>query len=847
MRQREVLLLTLGLVLASLPAGALPSPPAGPYLPHAPIVITENAHFNASNGVVAGTGAPGSPFVIQGWAFATAGTAIRIDNVTAAFLILENQFDAGIGVHITRTTQVGVVENNQFIVRGTGVLVANADAHIVDNSFLGNPSLGANGRGVVLVTSNSVVESNAFMYLQFGVHVERGSPRVLCNDIHDDVVLAGVYATLTTNATISCNIITQCTFGIKVEATIGSVVTNNTITSCFGGVRLWLNKDITFSNNTIRFTLDTQLYVETTSGNITGNVIIDGRAQGVVLVASPVLFANNTIHNNINIGLAVTGTADIHANVVSYNSLGIQLVAGAVVNLTANVMSNNSVGIDIPYESRQTIVNMSANIVNGVNIDGTINASQQVYFYKRANVTISGQIRDSGFSAGFYGSLTAQGGIVLYEVNTVNVNATVIAHHTVGVGIVNAFNVNVNNSLVVSNTIGIRAEARAGVGVVPPCVVSAKNVNITIPVDPVATVGIDLKGCLGIFANITTSVVDVGIRVDGTSGVTLLGSTFVGTKTGADIQATPNMTNISGNAFVDNRVGVRLSGTVGIFRNNTVQHNAEIGVRLENSAQLAFENNNVSYNGVGVLDMEACAGSMTCSSLKARSNTFFDNRGDAVHLQGYSTWRGDVAIGNEGSGFVLLGSATINGINASHNERDGARIQGSFEVDDSSFFDNDDDGLDIVGDGELTDTAMVGNEGAGLRVRATSVSALRLNISYNFDGIALNDATAGFLASPNLPPPSLPNLAPIIWSFPTGGAMPLDIHRSVLMRNERDAIRGGNELVDASHNYFGRPEGPSINFADTIGAFQNGVTPGVRFLPYYTDADLTTTGPLPFL
>lgn len=843
MRRREVLLATLVLILASLPAAALPSTPPGPFLPHDPIVITANAHFNATNGVVAGSGAPGDPYIIEGWAFVTAGTAIRIHNVTAAFVIRNNSMDAGVGVHITASAAAGVVWNNQFIVRGTGVLVANADVHVVDNSFLGNPALGANGVGVQLLTSNSVVQSNAFMYLRFGIHAERGSPSLVCNDIHDDVIMAGIYLRLTTNAVVDCNTITQCTLAIKVEATFGTVLTNNTIDSCFTGVQVHLNKDVTISNNTIRFTLGTQLRIETTSGNVTANVILQGRADAIVVLGSPILLANNTVHANLGVGIRLSGTGgNVSGNVVTSNSVGIVLEGGSAPTLTANVMSNNTIGIDLPYASRQAIANMSANVVNGVSIDGSINASQRVFFYKQANVTIEAQVRDSGFSAGFFGSLTAQGGIVLYEVDEADINATIVSHHTVGVGVVNSFNVNVNNSLVVSNLVGIRAEAQIGSGPVPNCVISGKDVNVTIPVDPVATIGIDLKGCLGLFANVSVSVVDVGLKVDGSAGLVLSNSTISETKVGLDVQGQPNATKITGSAFVNNRVGVRLSGTVGIFHNNTVQWNAEAGVRLENAANVSFERNNVSFNGMGVIDAEPCAGALTCSSLMARNNTFIQNRGDGARMQGWSSWRGDTALGNEGRGLALLGGAKLLAVNASGNEIDGAQLVGAFEVKDSSFTDNEDDGLDVNGQGTLDDSVFRLNEGAGIRTRSILVSAMHLNVSHNFDGIAIGDAGPG-AGPPVLPPLTLPGLTGYLWSGPEGGSV-FSIHRSSFYANERDAIRAGSTSVDATHNYWGSPDGPRVNIGDRIGAFQNGVTPGVQVAPWYTDDAMTTTGPV---
>jgi hypothetical protein len=62
--------------------------------------------------------------------------------------------------------------------------------------------------------------------------------------------------------------------------------------------------------------------------------------------------------------------------------------------------------------------------------------------------------------------------------------------------------------------------------------------------------------------------------------------------------------------------------------------------------------------------------------------------------------------------------------------------------------------------------------------------------------------------------------------------------------NTRDAMRVGAAVVNATHNYWGKAAGPSVDLADTVGTFQNGVSPAVRFAPFYTDPAMTTTGPI---
>lgn len=828
------------LLLTSIPAFAMPSPPPGPFVPHGIIFISGDANFTAANGVVAGSGSPGDPFVISGWSFVSSGTAIRIHNVTKAFIVANNSFDAGIGVQITQATSVGLIFNNQFLIRSTGISITSSDAIIVDNSFIGSFATGGSARGVDMLNSNSRVETNTFVYVQYAVRAERGSPRILCNDMHDDVIIAGVSLLYTANARVECNTFTRCHAAVSSVSAFGTVIVNNTITNCRFGITVLLTKDADIRNNTVRFSMDTQVKLDMTSGNFTNNVIIDGQAGGIIVLRSPILFANNTISNHLGVGVVFAETtADVYANVVSNNSIGISLQSGSVPHLVANVMVNNTIGIDLPYSSRQAIVNMSANIVNGVNIDGTLVASEKVFFYHQANVTITGQVRDSGFSAGYYGSLTAQGGIVLWEVDTANVNATLVSHHRVGIGIVSSFNVNVNGSLLLTNLIGVQAQVLFAPGPVPACVVSVKDTNITIPVDPVATIGIDLQGCLGIVGNVTVSVVDYGIRVDGTAGLTLFNTTVSQTKLALDVQGKPNMVNLTGNLLIDNVAGARLSGTVGVVANNTFLDNDLYGVRLENSADITLTGNNFTQNGQGLVDGEACLGPLSCSKVTARANTFLENRGDGARVNGTTTWRGDVALGNQGSGFVLGSTATLRSVRAAGNEGDGARIVGSFDVQDSVFTGNEQDGLDITGNGQLKDSNFTFNEVSGIRITSTFVSALRINASFNFDGILASGAGANGLGVPN----NLPQTLALVGNG-ANGPDPFDVHLSSFIGNQRDAMRVGAALVNATHNYWGKTTGPSVSLGDTVGAFQNGVSPAVRFVPFYADPARTTTGPV---
>lgn len=838
--RREALLIVVAVALAGMPAAALPTAPAGPFAPHAPILISSDAGFTAANGVVAGSGTPADPYVISGWhVVAASGAGITIRDVTASFAVRGNLLEGSGGVALVAAGAGGAVVNNQVTVTGTGILVQQTDALVQDNSLV---SRNGGGVGVHASRSNARIDGNAF--IQFGVAIlaEHGSPVIVGNDVHSG---NGIKVKTTTRAVVHANVLTDVGYGVFADLTVGTNVTANFVTTPHVGMEVWGNKDVHIANNTVRYSMDVGVRFETSSGNFTGNVVADGGADGVIIWHSPLWMANNSIENNLGIGFHFSmSAADVEANLFVANGVGLALNGGDVPTLTANVFVNNTAGLSVPYASRQAILRMSANVVNGVNVDGTLDASQRVYFYKAANVVISGQTRDSGFSAGYHGSLTMEGGVVLYEVDTARIEATVLSHHRVGVQAVNSFNVQVEGSAILQARTGVLAQGVAVPHEVPPCAVSVKDTNVTIPVDPVATVGVDVRGCFAILLRSNVSVVDVGVRVDGRSGGVIDNVTVTQTKVGFELSGRPGELTLSGSAATGNRVGARLVGFAGAVSDSRFSGNRDAGVQLDAGARPALVRVNVSDNGgPGVVDVRPCAPAPGCSSVTSEGSAYVGNAGDGVRVNGTATLRGDALLGNGGAG-ARAGSARVAGVVASGNGQDGLVAAGTFSVEGSTFARNGGSGAFLTGVGEVRDSSFVRNEDAGLRLRASRVLALRLDVRENLDGIRVDDWTP----SPNAQLPDRVSVPDLYDYAPRVAAVDaLDVHRSAIVGNERDAIRAGSTPVNATYNWFGRAEGPPVNALDQVGAWQNGVTPAVRFAPWYADATMTQTGPLPFL
>lgn len=822
-------------VLPPLPMGGA----APPYAAHAPISITSDLGFTAANGVVSGTGSVADPYVIAGWdVYATIGHAILVTNVTKSFVIRDNRLDAtSSGVYVSLSSGVAVVTGNEFVVRQTGVTVVGANVDIHHNAFSRTTS---GGVGVRVTSSGSVIADNTFNFIQTAIVGTGGTPTIVRNDIHASVT--GISLTLTTNALVDANVVTDTTTGIDVRSTTRTRISGNFVTTTMVGMEIWIDKDVDIDDNEVRYAMSVGVRIESSSGNFTANVVADGSLDGVLLWHSPMLVASNEITNNLGVGLhGSMSDADVDANIVTQNGVGIRMSGESILRLTSNVLVDNTVGLDVPYSSRQAIPHMSGNLVNGVAVDA---GASRVYHYQDANVLISGQTRDSGFGAGYYGSLTAQGNVVLYEVDTATIDSTTISHANVGVTSINSFNVVIEGSTILNTQTGVLAQAVTVPFQVPACAVSVKSTTINVTIDPPLTIGVDARACLVNVLGSTIGNLDTGIRIDGASWGNVSGNLVLANNVGLDVAGKKGEVSVVGNVLVRNRVGARFTSSLATVLDNHVEANVVAGVHLDAASRLAFAGNDVIANGEGVVDLRSCAGSPlggVCSGIDATANVFADNRGDGVRVNATSTFAGDVFVRNARNG-LRAGSATLVRVAASANGEDGASIAGSLNVRSSNFSANVRHGFRFEGGGEIRSSNFTWNGEAGIRASATYAIAIDVNASFNQDGILFDEyVPVPPVPTVQIPSISVPDLTQAVWGLVPRND-PMDIHRSVLIQNSRDAIRAGVAVVNATHNWFGGP--PRVSVADTVGAYQNGVSPIVRFAPWYEDRAMTVTGPV---
>lgn len=174
-RRTAVLLFLLVAVSAVSVRGTLAAPvsPTPHAAAHAPILIDDNAGFNATNGVVSGSGTSLDPYVLGPWDIsAISGPGLTIRNTTAYFVLRDLNIagsgsSTGPGIVLTNLTHASVLRVN---VSGSarGVVVNDADDVEVASSNLSSNAIGLE----LLNVRNSSVANTSFFNdgpLSYGV------------------------------------------------------------------------------------------------------------------------------------------------------------------------------------------------------------------------------------------------------------------------------------------------------------------------------------------------------------------------------------------------------------------------------------------------------------------------------------------------------------------------------------------------------------------------------------------------------------------------------------------------------------------------------------------------------
>lgn len=878
--------------------------------PHAPIEIgsdqelRQNACACVRNPSASGTAS--DPYIISDWRVNSAsGEGITIKNIrTEHFIVRDNTVDAETAIQLINTGDRGKVIGNTVNYKDIGIRLFNTAAEVEDNTIDGtwNTFGWIGGKGILVNGGSPQIQGNQLTDGVVGIKALSSSPTILENDLvsnRDAVLLSkAAQATLRDNA-----VNLSARWGLIVADSSSARLIGNTIQGGQGGIiadsaaGLYLEGNNISNQQTdaVRFT-NTQvtMFRNTISNNWRGAV----GSQSSDLLIKDNIFRNNggglsNVHGDA-IRLADTKGSLIGNEIRRNQGTGIS-IKHSILELKDNRLYNNTFGFSIPYDSKQTIDRMSGNIVNGVNVDGTDDPSEKRLFYKRVGIEITNQTVDSGFHEGFYGVLTKQGAVVLYDVadvliQNVTFSYNVVADDSLGEGraikVQSGFNVRIRGNVFINNEQGVLSvDSRTFI----------KDNECDIDVDPPNTVCFHAKGgYVTVRSNIIAHLA-VGVRYGLHNGVPAGGvisdnEIRATTRAGIWLRSTSaqaeHALRAEFNTMEENSVGMLLVDFHGRVEGNVIGNSTWAAVQLKDRTNATFEGNVIVENEKGIVDTEPCSSNYRtpCSS-----GVFVDNRIKAntkigVRLHNGGSFQGDVVTGNEiglklggstvledvtvsangragieAEGHIGLRNATIqhNGrvglnvegtvradeTNASYNEEDGIRVRGRAHLEASAAVGNEDDGIDIRGSARIQGGDFSNNTQAGMRLAGTIFYVTECEVSYNHDGAIMADAMVEVDTDLDLTidPPPIPSVDDL--TDDDEEQDPLFMHDCNVVANQEYAVKASaNTIVNATNNFWGKA-GPKIDMPVASG--DNVISAHVLATPYYKSRAHDTTCVVP--
>ncbi len=234
--------------------------------PHDPIYIEGNDDFTTTNGIVAGSGTAGDPYIIEGWGInAREANGIGI-NDTSAHFIIRNCSVHGVG------TYVGIYFYN------------------VKNGKIKN-----------------VVSNNNF----HGIHFYDSSNNLIQNCISENNVGKGIWLWYSPNNLIENCIARNNNYeDIHLWNSDNNCVENCTFESNDHGVTIYSSKNNVITNCAIR-TNNFGVYIQSSNSTVVTDCIIENNNFGITIVSTSNnnLITNCTLTNN-NLGSKISDSSD---------------------------------------------------------------------------------------------------------------------------------------------------------------------------------------------------------------------------------------------------------------------------------------------------------------------------------------------------------------------------------------------------------------------------------------------------------------------------------------------------------------------------------------------------------
>ncbi len=677
-------------------------------------------------------GTSSDPYLIQNWRIEEdEGTGIDIRNLDTVHIIVRNNaIEAPNGIHLHDTgTRVDLYNNNIYYDQGQfGIDLKDASPHVQENvirgwsGFCGCPR----GAGISADGSAPVIEENVISESLRGIHANAATPQILDNELFENK--HGIVLENSAQAEIAGNLVRlSIQWGITVGSSSQATVMDNDIRQGHGGVLAERANKLTLTGNTLTNIDGDAVTFEKTHVEMTNNEISHNWRGAVGAQTSDLLIQDNLFTNNGDDAITLRDTSGtLHANTLTKNEGTAIALEKSIMEITDNNLANNTFGFSIPYESKQTIERMSGNIVNGINVDGTLDPSEQRLFYKAVNVQVEGETIDSGHSDGYYGVITKQGALVLYDITGATIKDNVFANQTTpdpsdgdgrAVYIVNSFNVNILDNVFENNHEGILAiDARTFV----------KDNVCRIDIDPPQTICIEARGGYMDAEDNTVRFVDIGIRygvshgfeghvAEGTIVNNLVeGTTSTGIHLAGEWSSHPmDKVHVEANTLQDGEDGILASHMLGTIQGNDVTNNNGDGIIVTQRTDATLNANTITANQNGVIDTGNCSPNYTvkCSSGTFHDNLIQDNQNVGVRMLDGATFHQDTIQANT-LGLDLLATNHLDDVTLTENGL-AVQAQGHLTITDTNIHDNG-EGLEHKGTLTLDATTISDNDGPAI-------------------------------------------------------------------------------------------------------------------------------------
>ncbi|MEM3445093.1 MAG: NosD domain-containing protein [Thermoplasmata archaeon] len=350
--------------------------------PHAPIHINGDSEFTLATGVVAGSGTPEDPYIIEGWEIDANGGSysIWIENTTVNFVIkncvLRNATNTaspphGTGIAFTNVKN-GRIEGNEVTGNSMGIRLALS----TNNSIRGVNASGNSLYGITLYSSpENTVGENSVTGNEYGIYLSFSNNTTIINNTISGNSRYGIYLSSSLNTTISGNILSDD--GIMITGELCQYWNTHHIepTNLINGRPIYFYKDR--EGGFVPVDAGQVILANCTNMKISGLNVTNTSAGVLLGFSTSISITENNISGNfIGIYLYASSNTEIISNNVSGNLLdGVYLFFSNNNTVRYNKASDNLYGIHVWRSRNNTLLenNASDNFYAGICIETSAN------------------------------------------------------------------------------------------------------------------------------------------------------------------------------------------------------------------------------------------------------------------------------------------------------------------------------------------------------------------------------------------------------------------------------------------------------------------------------------------